>query len=185
MTTSQPLDWSALEPFQRVLLTTDGTVTDILSAYLGEAIKVRKLGQSTEVSERGVTLLNLLAGSGLMRRQIVLCGETSGQAYLFAESLIVPERLPSEICEGLTFSQRPVGMLMIDSRLETFREIVRTEKIIAGKRSNYLDCSTDNWLISRTYLVFASGEPVMQITEQFPETAFVGINTAVDSATDQ
>ena len=113
-----------------------------------------------------------------MRRQILLCGEKSGQVYLFAESLIVPERLPAEISQGLRCTERPIGMLMIDSRLETFREVVRTEKVIAGSRGVDLGCAGDDWLISRTYLVFASGEPVMQITEQFPENAF-GINSAI------
>ncbi|MEM7365171.1 MAG: chorismate pyruvate-lyase family protein [Pseudomonadota bacterium] len=172
MSPSTTIDLATLPPFQRILLMTDGTVTEMLSVYLGEPIKVQKLHQTVGVAECHIPLLDLNTGSRLMRRQILLCGEQSGQAHLFAESLIVPDRLPRRMSDELLASEQPIGTLIVEHRLETFREICRTEKVTAGDRGVHLGCDADDWLISRTYLVFASGSPMMQITEQFPATSF-------------
>ena len=69
---------------------TDGTVTEMLSIYMAEPIRVQKLHQTVKTAERHIPFLDLHAGTRLMRRQILLCGEHSGKAHLFAESLIVP-----------------------------------------------------------------------------------------------
>ena len=151
---------------------TDGTVTEMLSVYMAEPIRVQKLHQTVETAECHILLLDLQSGTRLMRRQILLCGEHSGEAHLFAESLIVPDRLPKRMSDELLYSEKPIGTLIIEHRLETFREICWTEKVTAGDRGLDLGCDADDWLISRTYLVFASGSPIMQITEQFPETSF-------------
>jgi len=69
-------------------------------------------------------------------------------------------------------TQKPVGQLMLEARLETFREILSCCYEPAEEIGEYLGIAPDARLISRTYRVFADRQPFMLITEKFPETAF-------------
>lgn len=61
------VELSALAPFQRILLTTDGTLTKILEAYLLEEIQMVKL------SERSLTTNREIPELGIGRESQVLC----------------------------------------------------------------------------------------------------------------
>jgi chorismate-pyruvate lyase len=162
----------SLSSFQRILLTTDGTVTEILEAYLWESMQVIKLDQDMIETQQAIPYLELPLGAKVMLRRILLRGKTSHKNYIYAESIVVPDRLNDTLRDGLMSTKKPLGQLMIETRLETFREILNCRREPAEELGAYFDVDPGSMLISRTYRVFCERKPLMLITEKFPEGAF-------------
>src|SRR5688572_17449884 len=89
-----PLSLSAL---QRILLTTDGTVTDILEAFSGESVRVVKLFQEAKRIDHAVPALQLPWGENVLRRKILLQGRMSLVNLIYAESIIALDRLTERV----------------------------------------------------------------------------------------
>ncbi len=68
-------DIEGVEPAFRLLLTSDGTVTDMLQVICREPIKAKKLAQEVQPAVRRFDLLDLEAGELLMRRRVLLQGD--------------------------------------------------------------------------------------------------------------
>ena len=159
-------------PLQRILLVTDGTVTEILEAFTGESMRLIKLLETVETLEEPQRTLNLEAGERVLRRQILLQGKMTLTTYTFAESYIAVDRLEEPLRRALE-SQKPIGFLIQDQRMETFREILACGRELAGPIAEHFELDPSQGMIWRTYRVFFHGEPIMQITEKFPESHFV------------
>ncbi|MBP0019133.1 MAG: DUF98 domain-containing protein [Cyanobacteria bacterium SBLK] len=163
---------ASLSTFQRILLTTDGTVTEMLEAYLLENMKVVKLGEGLVTTVKEIPPLKLQRGTPIVERKILLQGKISHKNFLYAESIIVPERLDERFQDGLLKTKTPIGKLWLQHKVETFKEIIDSGKEPAGKLADYFLIGPDDKILFRTYLVFTDRKPVMMITEKFPETYF-------------
>lgn len=175
--TKSELDLSGLSPFQRILLTTDGTVTEILEAQLWEPIRLIRLFQEKTNAERDIPYLQIKRGTEIIIRKILLQGESTQNNYIYAETIIVPENLDQHLRDGLLFTEKPLGRLMIEAKTETFREILICKREAAEELGHYFDRPPESTLISRTYRIFSNQIPIMLITEKFPETAFKNFYT--------
>ena len=164
---------ATLTPFQRILLTTDGTVTDILEAYLFEQIQVVKLSQELIPSSVDIPLLELKTGTEIIDRQILLQGKISRKNYIYAESIIVPERLDENFRYELFKTKTPIGKIWLEQKVETFKDIVDSAKEPANNLSIHFNIDPSDNMLSRTYRVFSKGQAVMMITEKFPESYFL------------
>lgn len=165
------LDPGQLSVFQRILLTTDGMVTEMLEAYLGEKMVVTRLAQT--VSDEPVSPeLRVGADDQVWTRAILLQGDQSGRVCLYARSSIVANRLPAQVRRGLEAGRKPIGQLLLESRVESYREILACDLEPAGELAEYFGISPDDQLLSRSYLVSAEHRPVMLIEEKFPRDAF-------------
>jgi chorismate-pyruvate lyase len=163
---------SRLSTFQRIILTTDGTLTDILEAYLSEKIRLVKLSEETCALTQEHEPLALAAGQEVLERKIVLQGHISHKNWVYAESLLVPERLEQRFRNRLIISQEPMGRLWLEYRMETFKEIVRMYREPAENLAPYFGIQHQDMLLCRTYLVFSNRQPIIMITEKFPESFF-------------
>ena len=155
----------SLSLFQRILLSTDGTVTDLIALYAGEAIHVRKLRQELQVREPP----SLLAGTGsvqMLRRQILLSGRE--RSYLYADSQFLFQRFSPSIQRQLLETDQPIGLMWKQERLETYREIVAQEVERCADVAMHFGLAADAWLVSRTYLIHHGGSPLGAITEKWP-----------------
>jgi chorismate-pyruvate lyase len=161
-----------LSILQRILLITDGTVTDVLEAYANEPIRVVKLEQNFDSVDADQPELDLPPSGRVLRRTVLLQGALSGQNFLFADSVITPQGLDPEIVDGLVGSDRPVGRLLAQHRVETFREIVALGFELAGTCAEYFDVEPTSRLVFRTYRILVRQQPVMRITEKFPLSLF-------------
>src|SRR5271157_4811139 len=70
-------DVNWLEPLQRVLLVTDGTLTEILEANFFERIRLVKISQNVISATASHGLLDPNPGEVLIERKILLQGEGS------------------------------------------------------------------------------------------------------------
>ncbi len=164
-----PINPKDITSFKRVLLTTDGMVTEILEAYLWEQMKVIKLFQDYFTLEDEISSLEVEKGCSVLQRKIFLRGKISQKNHIYAESIIVPDRLNERIRDGLLNSNKPIGLLILENRLETFREILDCGKEKAHDLAVHFKIKKNDFLIFRTYRVFANRLPIMLITEKFPE----------------
>ncbi|QUY45186.1 chorismate lyase [Acaryochloris marina S15] len=172
---SSHIEPSKLSTFQRILLTTDGTVTDILEAYAFEQIQIVKLSESLFILEDDINSMKLKKGSEVIARKILLQGKISRKNFVYAESIIAPENLNIRFREALLKTKSPIGKLWFEQRVETFKEIVNTSIESATNLSKYFNIGISDKLFSRTYQVFTDNKPVMMITEKFPESYFTDL----------
>jgi len=162
----------SLTPLQRMLLRTDGTLSPILEAYAGEPVAVEKLSQEYDRSGAADAPLELGNDTKVLRRRVLLRGGRSGRVLLYAEATIVPERIEACLVEELLGTDKPIGELLSEYRIESRRDILVIDREPAGPYGAYFDTDDSVPMLFRTYRIVAGGEPIMLITERFPATAF-------------
>ena len=158
-----------LSLFEKILLATDGTVTDLIALFSGERILVQKLEQTIH---EGLAPLDLQCAtpSRLLRRRILLSGKTRN--FLYAESQFLLDRLPQAVRESMLQTDLPVGLLWKEARLETFREVLGQSIGPRAAIAQHFDVSISANFVSRTYLVHHAGRPLGMITETWPMNSF-------------
>ena len=162
-------DASSLDLLQRILLISDGTLTDTLEAAFLEPIALRKVALEIVPAGGPNPELELVGGESVMERKIFLCGEASGRRYVYAESVLVLDRLPARFRGELVESNMPMGRLWSEHKLETWKELLAVERHPMG---NLAACfgTVDGDCLVRRYRVISGGRPLMSIAEHFPAT---------------
>jgi chorismate-pyruvate lyase len=166
------IDPLSLSTFQRILLTTDGTVTHMLEAYLFEQIQVVKLSEQLISVSQDIEPMELIKGTDVIVRKIFLRGRISRRNFIYAESIVVPERLNENFRKELLETKTPIGKIWLEQRVETFKEIIDSGKEPANDLADDFKISPQESILFRTYCVFTSQKPTMMITEKFPESFF-------------
>jgi chorismate-pyruvate lyase len=165
------LDFSDLSNIERILLTTDGTLTEILQAYYREPINLIKLSEKITTS-REIDILDVQAGEEVLERTILLQGRHSQKTFVYAESIIAIEKFDPSLRESmrncLLNSDVPLGRLWLEHRLETFKEMVEQNQASANSINSFFNISKDHLMLLRTYRVFSQNKKIMLITEKFP-----------------
>ena len=167
------IDPLALSRFQRILLTTDGTVTDMLEAYLFEQIQLVKLSEKLVSLDEDIPAMELEKGAEVVERKILLQGRISRRNYIYAESILALERLEEKFRKELLETKTPIGKIWLAQRVETFKEILDTGKELANELSTYFKIEPESNLLFRRYCVFSNRKSTIMITEKFPESSFL------------
>ncbi len=150
---------------QKILLLTDGTVTDLLLLFTGENIRAKVVRQTLSEHDR-LPLLGAPKSATLLRREVLLMGDSI--RYLFAESAFIYERLSHGVQRGLLESEKPIGILWKEEKWEIFRELVDYHNSTCERISQLLNVDGEAPLLSRSYVVYSKGAPVGLIKESFP-----------------
>lgn len=168
----EEINLSRLTPFQRALLVTDGTVTRFLEAYTLSPVKIVLFDQEMQTLPANHEWLKAKKGTEVIRRQVSLqtlnCTAHPPTIHTYATSLIVLNRTPTIIREGLELKSDGLGTLLQRSGLETRRDLLwcgveRPEDLPAG-----LANLEETAFLTRTYRIVADGKPIMLINERFP-----------------
>jgi chorismate-pyruvate lyase len=167
-----PFDFSGLSLLQKMFLLTDGTLTKIIEAYAVERLQVVKLAERMAALAHDMPPLQISIGQEVIERKILLQGIVSRRNWLYAESLIIPDRLDPHFKDRLLHSREPIGKLWIEHKTETFREVLASFREPAGEVAAYFTMPPAEHLLCRSYRVFSNRKPVMLITEKFPESYF-------------
>ena len=166
-----------IDPFDRMLLTTDGTVTTLLEACTGEPIVTRTTRQTGPASigqlgaDAGVwwhpdaDLIELAPAEPVLARRVVLRGARSDVAYVFAESLLAPQRVPGAISDDLLGAGASLGRVLAAGRLETRRSIVEIVAARADDVCDQMGVARRTALTRRTYTIAFGRRPVAAVTE--------------------
>ncbi|MGH6890199.1 MAG: chorismate--pyruvate lyase family protein [Rhizomicrobium sp.] len=162
------VDAATLTPLQRILLITDGTLTEILEAHYLERIELDKISERILTIGECDSSLAGEAGEPVLERKINLRGARSGNKYVYAESLVLVSRLDPALRGELLGTNVPLGRLWRHHRLETYKELVSLARREARQLHRHLDCAADAGVLARSYDVFSSRRLVMRIAEYFP-----------------
>jgi chorismate-pyruvate lyase len=169
----QGIGFQEMDPFLRVLLVTDGTVTRCLEAYLWEPISVERCFQEEVLLKHNEPLLGVKEGEPVILRKIILRGVRTRKVYTFAESLIRIHLLEEEIQKDLLEGRMGIGELLRDRRLETYREMLEFGREKAGEQlSSYFMIKSVDLICYRRYRIHVKGLPVILVTENFFEDHF-------------
>lgn len=166
------IDPSKLSTFERILLTTDGTVTDMLEAYFFEQIQLVKLSEQLIHLDRELPEMDLSQGSEVIQRKILLQGKISRRNYIYADSILALERLDDRFRKELLETKTPIGKIWLQQKVETFKEILDTGKQPANGLCNYFNIAESDPVLFRTYCVRSNRKATMMITEKFPKIYF-------------
>ncbi len=159
-----------LTPYQRALLTIDGTVTKFIEAYVMEPVLVKLIEQDTREIQVQHPWLEIEAGTPVITRQVILEGKYSKTLHAYAVSLLVHDQLPESVREDLKVHPQGIGRVLIKNRLETRREVLWYGREKLEELPDLVKSSSDGRFLSRTYRVICSGNPFMLINEKFPLT---------------
>lgn len=156
----EPMLIETLPPFLRALLVTDGTVTKALEAYFWEPVVVDTLRQDSIEAAAEIPWIEVTAGQQVMIREALLRGSDSGKQYAKAFSVIRSELIPASFRQRLINREIGIGVLIRDSGLESFREVMEVG----------VEPETPQQAPSlfRTYRIIIDGKPVILISETFP-----------------
>ncbi|HKX74171.1 MAG TPA: chorismate pyruvate-lyase family protein [Acidimicrobiia bacterium] len=161
-----PVNLRALTPFQRSLLVIDGTVTKFLEAFTLQPVDVDLISQETRVLTESHEWLEAETKTTVIAREVVLRGRYDRVLHAHAASLLVLERLPVPVQNGLNTNPGGLGRILLESKLETRREVLWYGR----QRSNHPRAGelSGREFLTRTYRIISSGRPLMLINEQFP-----------------
>ena len=157
---------------QRLMLFTDGRITDIIQAYSGERLDAIKLSQESVSINQSIPALEITDEKQVLKRKILLRGQISQTNFLYGDSILVLDRLDQEIRDGLILSKQPIGKLLLNYKVETFREILDYGIERSSTLAEHFQIDETTNFIFRTYRVLISRSPVMLITEKFPISYF-------------
>jgi chorismate-pyruvate lyase len=143
-------------------------MTRILEAYAEEPVRVLKLSQSIVSYDARATDLGVAAGERLLRRVVVLRGGVTGRPFIHADAVLVLDRLPPTVRDGLVSTDKPIGRLLAEARVETFREMLESGRVEAQEWSAHFEIPATADLLYRTYRIVTGHRPAMLITERFP-----------------
>lgn len=116
--------------------------------------------------------LEIDCGSKVIKRKILLQGKNSRKNFIYAESILVPERLTQRFQKELTESETPLGKLVLKHKIATFKELLDSSKESSGELASFFEVNRQDYLLSRTYCLSFNDLPIMMITEKFPESYF-------------
>jgi chorismate-pyruvate lyase len=162
------IDTNSLNPLQRILIITDGTLTEILEAAFLEHIQLIKIVQQTISSSVAHIHLTPAPGEIFLERKILLQGAKSNRNYVYAHSVIALDRLPAPFRAELMNSDTSLGRLWLEHKLETFKELLDIRHQKADDLGTCLKCDPSDILLVRTYRVISAAVPIMIISEYFP-----------------
>jgi len=158
------LPLAELPAFLRALLVTDGTVTKILEAYFWEPVEVETLQQELVTAERPIDWVQVGAGDRVLIRRARLRGTDTGRVYAKAFSVIRPELIPETFRQRLIDREIGIGVLIRDSGLESYREVLE----VGVEPAEGDDAASEAVSVYRTYRIIIDRKPVILITEGFP-----------------
>ena len=164
----QPVDLRTLTPFQRALLSIDGTVTKFIEAYMLEPVEITRLQQQEQQLNTDHRWLAAPAGTPVIARQVLLTGKYSAATYAYAVSLLIVDRLPDDVVRGLDVEPAGLGRILLNSQLENRRDVLWYGREQIADLPEAIEVYTGTDFISRTYRIIVGNQPMMLINEKFP-----------------
>lgn len=157
---------------QKILLTTDGSITAILDVLYGK-ITLDTLDQHLGTAdENQAKLVNVNAGDEINFREVIM--HKDDQPLIYAISHVPLGRCSNEICTDLLRADIPIGRILKNYKVESRREVknIFIERPDEKLKELY---KTDEDFLARDYVIINNGEILMWIKEMFPVSYFTEI----------
>ncbi|MCW3033524.1 MAG: hypothetical protein QOK19_1482 [Solirubrobacteraceae bacterium] len=163
----ETIELGALDAFLRNLLVTDGTVSRSLEAHTLRPVTVEPVEQSETLPPAPVARhLRLDQDEACMRRRVVMRIHGS-EPSVWAESFVVPGRVPVEFLRELNENSRGIGGSLERLKLESWRELLWFG---LGTPPPWPAKSATTRTLRRAYLILIERRPALLIAEDFALT---------------
>ncbi len=157
---------------QKILLTTDGSITAILDVLYGK-INLFTLDQHFgKADEEHAKLVNVEEGDEINFREVLMHKDT--KPLIYAISHVPLGRCSNEICSDLLRADIPIGRILKNYHIESRREV---NNIYIEKPNTKLEELFDTYedFLARDYVIIHDDEILMWIKEMFPVSYFTEI----------
>ncbi len=157
---------------QKILLTTDGSITAILDVLYGK-ITLTTIDQHFEnADEAHAKLVNVPIGEQINFREVIM--HKDDKPLIYAISHIPLSRCNDDICSDLIRADIPIGRILKTHDIESRREI---RNIYIEEPDDKLKeiFGTDEEMLARDYVIINCDEILMWIKEVFPISHFTEI----------
>ncbi len=156
---------SELSATQRMLLTTDGTVTTLLENLKLEPVYAEPCAATPLDCGDVAVWLQLGEQDSVRERRIFLVGQYSGRHYVMARSAIVEHRASGEFFAALAQAHGGLGEVLRQVGMETTRELLWYGQVKPERYPDWL--ATTEPLLSRAYRIWHQQRPLLFIHETF------------------
>ena len=154
---------------QKILLTTDGSITAILDVLYGK-IELDTLDQHLEDADaEHAKLVNVNEGDEINFREVLM--HKGEQPLIYAISHVPLGRCSKEVCNDLLRADIPIGRILKNYHIESRREV---NNIFIEKPNDTLKeiFKTDEDMLARDYVIINNDQILMWIKEVFPKSYF-------------
>lgn len=156
-----------MDPFLRGLLFTDGTVTRNLEVKMLSPVSVTVVSQTDAIAKDDVAAhLEAKPGTESVRRRVVIGRAGSTRPVIWAESHILPTRLPPGFLGILGSAREGIGESLQRVELESWRELL-WYGLDAPPAWSFGTSRATAPVITRLYRVITEGQPALLISESF------------------
>ncbi|HTA34882.1 MAG TPA: chorismate pyruvate-lyase family protein [Solirubrobacteraceae bacterium] len=158
------VDIVGLDPFLRGLLFTDGTVSRALEAHTLSRVTVAPVEQvTTRVRQPAAGYLAVGEGRRCLRRRVTM-HIADRHLAVWAESYILPERLPSQFEATLGETPQGIGGSLQQLKLESSRELLCFG---LAPPPAWAEPGASASTLARVYRIVTQAQPALLITEHF------------------
>ena len=163
-----------LSTLQKILLSTDGSVTSLLEAIEGEEVTITTLSQEIVPADPDTAdRLEIRTGSEINHRVVELRNGRTGEILIFAVSDTPIERLEPGFKSDLMQADIPIGRILKKHSIESRREISDIGIRASDEAmSRIFGIPFKDPLLFRKYRIIRQGKPFISIEELFPGSSF-------------
>ena len=158
---NKEINFFDLDICARILLVTDGTVTELLEALVREPVILGYRHQSVENQGK-------LTKSPCLHRTITLQGELSGTHWIYAKSRIFLDQLSQRAQSMLIEKSIPIGTILNTESADNHRQIIDCGFETDIHAAKLLGITSNNPFIFREYEIVFESRVLMAIKEWFP-----------------
>ncbi len=156
----------------RLLLVTDGTVTELLEAMLREPIKLGYKKQSIDhidnIDHTALFPEMQHQDTACLQRIITLRGSKTNMDWLYAESVILHESLNATVQLMLIEKKIPIGAILSEYVPDSHRHLIDCGIATHTAAAKRLKLDPQYQFVYRVYQIIDGTAPIMGITEWFP-----------------
>jgi len=169
------METGKLSPVQKILLGTDGSVTNLLEVVTGNAVTINTRIQKVIPADATIaTELEIKKGDCVNYRVVEIKNQNSPEVLIYAVSYTPIDRLSLDIRQDLMQADIPIGRILKEHHLETRREITDAYVRAADPNlSEVFNIFKQETLLSRQYRIFHQDKPLISIQETFPYNRFL------------
>ncbi len=156
-----------LSLLQKILLTTDGSITRVFEALTGEKVEVSTEEQRViAANEKIAELLGINLGEDVNYRVVNL--QNSQGVLAHATSYAPLKRVEKTFRDEIMKADVPIGKIMAELKIEARREITGCSVIRADEKlAGMFKVPENSFLLKRNYNIIHKNEVLLNITEIF------------------
>jgi beta-ribofuranosylaminobenzene 5'-phosphate synthase len=173
-----------LSPVHKILLGTDGSVTQMLEIITGHPVTVVTRSQEVVHADKPTAeSLSIEEGDRINHRVVELRDAETNDVLVYAVSDTPISRLSQEFRDDLMKADVPIGKIMQNHRIEARREILDAQVISADPAiSAVFGIYRNEPLLNRRYQIIHREKPLIAIEETFPYHLFEDDQTVIVTA---